>query len=116
MQSRLLCVRRYVHSIHDTCKASANSHIRTHTKLVFSLPTSGLGPLRPFINTLREMENTAISVRYFCVLGPATPAPITLGNSSLPILYSRPIAPATSPAMTTLKLANSTNGTETSFF
>ena len=53
---------------------------------------------------------------YFCALGPATPAPITLGNSSSPILYSSPTPQLVVAARPMPNTASNQNCTLISFF
>lgn len=57
-----------------------------------------------------------VPLSYFCALGPATPAPITPGSSSCPMLNSSPIPQLTVATMAIDIPASSQNGTLTSFF
>lgn len=53
---------------------------------------------------------------YFCALGPATPAPITLGKSSCPMLNSSPMDQLTVATIAIVNPVSNQNGTLTSFF
>lgn len=57
-----------------------------------------------------------VGANYLCALGPTTPAPITLGNSWLPMLYNIMIPPTTTAVKNIPNPANNTNSALTSFF
>ena len=71
--------------------------------------------LAQILKQVSKYTTQPTSHAYFLV-GPLTPAPITLGSSSLPMLYNIPIPLLTRKTSTTVDPANNQNGTTTSFF